>query len=260
MRQWNKVVMNSLLGGVIAMGVGTSGAYADDGKATATKEQATVTISANGTTTSERVPAILAGHPFYILKIIIENIEVVLKPDAVTVDDTTEKVDTAKQVTVIDTKDDATEQADTAKQVTVIDTKDASEAARSAENEANLAEAVDKDEDNVITFELRLKHNIEALMNALEHVKNPTARAALTRNIEKSLEKSLVVGELSVEVEAGHGEQAKVAKKAAHEQAKAEKKAAHEQSKAAKKAAHEQAKAAKKAAHEQAKAAKKAGH
>ncbi|WP_027087456.1 hypothetical protein [Cohnella panacarvi] len=235
--RYYKVMMNSLLGGAIAMGFGTTGAYADDGKANATTEQATVTISANaGSTTSDTIPVLVPGHPFYILKIFIETIEVALKTEEVTINDVSEK------------------------DVTVIDTKAASEAASKVEDNARPMEPV--------VFELRLKHNIEALTKALEYVKNPTARAALTRNIERSLEKAIKGGGVSEEEEVddeqasveARSEQTQAGKKAAREQTKAAEKAAHEQAKAAKKAAREQAKAAKKAAHEQAKAAKKAGH
>lgn len=294
MKNVNKVIMNSLLGGVIAMGFGATGAFADEAKTTATEQASSATQPANVVITrvNDTAPAVVPGNPFYFLKLFVEKIEVILKTGdtekakllatqvkerlseaSVLFDEG--KTDLAMETLnkALLTQDQAVETAGAPEAVV----KPAVTIERVGASATGHADDEDKDEDkdeaadhekaDQDELEQQLRHNIEALTKALEHVKNPTARAALARNIEKTLAKAQKAAERSEEADDATASGVTitvVGKEQAtdddrdddHERtaAKAEDKSAREQAKAAKKGAHEQAMAEKKAAHEQAKA------
>lgn len=290
-----KWIMNSLLAGVIAMGFGTTGAYADEANTSATTQQSTVTPTTIDATTVDKAtaPALVPGDLFYFLKMFVETIQVVLMDNDIDkakmlAVQAEERVNEASALFADGKTDLAMKTLNKAfitqnQAVEIVPVTDDANAAHDGDDNKDEDDDHEGEKKDAEELESQLQHNIEALTKALEHVKNPTARAALNRNIEKLLDKALKAEDLAevaddaeasinVTVTVSDKEHAtdddhdddhddkigtetdKAAAKAAHEQAKAAKKAAHEQAKAAKKAAHEQAKAAKKAAHEQAKA------
>lgn len=300
MKNVNKAIVNGLLGSVIALGFGTTGAFADEAKTTAT-EQATTAQPANVVITkvNEAPPALVPGNPFYFLKLFVEKIEVILKTG-----DTAKAKLLATQVKerlseasvlfdqgqtdlametlnkALLTQDQAVETAGdpevAAKPAVTIEKVESSATGDDEDEDKDEHEDEDKDAGNADHDELekQLRHNIEALTKALEHVKNPTARAALARNIERTLAKAQKAAGLSEEAEDATASEVTIAvvgKEQATDDdrdndrdddqqrtaARAEEKAAREQAKDAKKSAHEQAMAAKKAAHEQEKAERK---
>lgn len=267
----NKLITNSILSGVLALGVGTTSAFANE----TTQPSTTGAIpAATVTATEQSTLSVLPADYFYLFKTIVIKIEIALTDDEVKQAKlhaviTQERI---KRAEVLITEGKTELAVETLQQAWV-------------EQDQEIEEASDASEEELKDH---LRHNIEALTLALEKVKNPKAKAALARNIEKSKAKLSVaieepdetdeqkteVTEIKVQLQAkpvkseesedDDDEKAEDGQenddkdsddrdedsKAIHEKLKTERKAAHEKYKQEKKDAHEQAKQERKGTHE----------
>jgi colicin import membrane protein len=276
----DKLIINGLLSGVLAMGLGTATAFASDGDTGAAAGSATP-VSA---TVQQSQVLILPGDFFYFLKTFMEKAEIVL-----TVDD----VQQAKLMTLF--TQERIREAD----VLFAEGKPALAVVtlHKALDDQEQVMANDKEDAEATTNQQLSNHyrsNLEALTYVLEKVKNPRAKTALSLNIEKTKAKLAQMTkpaeqavaepatgvEIQVQVtreqksgiqdvrdEADYNEDADHNDEADHEQHadhhddgdqggsgnNSAQKAIREQLKQERKAAHELAKEERKAAHEQAK-------
>jgi len=215
-----KAVVNSMLAGAVFMGAGSASA------ATADTTAATTTTIAGATTTTvettTETPALLPGDFLYFMKIMVEKIELALtfndaKQALLLIDFAQERIDEANalmangndelaaetlqkasdiQVQAMDFANFAATELDSdAEAATDADADAAAETdVQAAAATAELAAAPnddaaleEEDEDAEKELSAKLTNNIQALMHAMENVKNENAKASLRKNIVKSL-------------------------------------------------------------------------
>ncbi|KIL34211.1 hypothetical protein SD71_21390 [Cohnella kolymensis] len=282
-----KLITNTILSAVLAMGIGTTSAFANETQTAAHESTAPapVTGSTESSVTTTAPQSNLSELPadfFYLFKTIVIKIEIVLTDDQVKQAKlhsviTQERIKRA-EVLIIKGKTDLA--VETLQQSVAEQDQEIEESLQSDENESNEE------------IQDQLRHNIEALTIVMAKVKNPKAKAALAKNIKKSKAKLLIIieqpgepeeqktGLTEVEVQL----QAKPVKteqvendddqkrfededknddedsgdkdedrKAMQEKMKSERKAAQEQYKHDRKMAHEQSKKERKESHEKSK-------
>lgn len=193
-----KVILNGVMSGVLAMGIGATTAFADgndtSGITAVTVEPAAVqTDPDNG-----QALAWTSLAPEDLIKAIIalaEKIQIVI-----TVDDTAKAklLDSLTQAKIADannlleagktdlaanTLNNAIADQSLAIQVSAVTNP-------STDDKAGEADSGDKDEaKSKAAIAEHIRHNIAALSLAMDKVHNPTAKAALEKNIQKSLDK-----------------------------------------------------------------------
>jgi hypothetical protein len=276
----NKLILNSILCGALALGTGATSAFAK-GNATLAPEvtptEAVTTNAANSVKESK-----LTGDIHYLFKSIVIKLEIALTDDNVKQAElltllTQERIKKAEMLLAQGKTNVAVEalQNGLDDQDRVIELKVVASKAAAADASANPKDTDSSAKDKVTDH---VRNNIEALTRAMEKVKNPTAKAALARNIEKSKAKLAERMQQSdepvdeennvkptlkpkAEVEVGR-EKAENEQNSDHKETnnKADKKENHEQLKqerklaqAERKATHEKVKEERKAAHEIAK-------
>lgn len=194
----NKVMLNGVLSCVLAMGIGTTAAYADGNDASTTTSATTDPVAVQTDSENEQALTWTANTPEDLIRALItlaEKIQIVF-----TVDDTEKAklLDSLTQAKIeeangqlesgntdlaANTLNNAIADQSLAIQVTGVVTP-------KTDDEANEADSGDKDEaDRKAAIAEHIRHNIEALTNAMNKVQNPTAKAALEKNIQKSLDK-----------------------------------------------------------------------
>lgn len=281
----NKLIVNSVLSGVLALGIGTTSVFANESQTTPTETRAVTVSPAAPVTATEQDSTLLImpGDFFYLLKTVVVKIEIAFTDD---------DIKQAKLLALftqdrIKKAEDLLAEGKTSVAVVTLQKALADQNRAIAEDNEIDEEQIDVSEKEEITVNLR--HNIEALTRAMEKVKNPVAKAALARNIEKSMAKlSQRVGEpkhsededeeldeanvqsksdvtLEIEVELEKPESKHddddddresdrdEHHKAVHEQLKKEWKIAHEKAKYERKIAHEKSKHERKAGDEKGK-------
>ncbi|TJY43426.1 hypothetical protein E5161_05950 [Cohnella pontilimi] len=272
-RPIDKVILNGMLSGVLAMGIGTGSAFANGTQTTEpAASPAPVTVSQ-----ADAQKLILPGDFFYFLKTFVEKVEIVI---------TTDDVQQAKLLKLITQK--------RIREADVLFERNEPNLAvvtlhRALDDQEQVMEDDQEDAESSVHQELadHYRSNLEALTFVLEKVKNPQAKAALARNIEKTkaklalvtitVEKPGVVPATSVGVQVDikparttnaavdmedddHDDDKDSAEKALHEKLKQERKAAQEKAKQERKAAKEKAKQERIAAQAKAKLERKAAH
>lgn len=195
-------------------GASTANTDASTANNAASANTATDTTTTNQTTQSQVTPSLLPGDFFYFAKIAFEKIQLALtfndvKKAKLLADFASERLAEAKallasgnQDTALKTIDNALEdmkdadsKVDSQKQSETKTSQanentnaDNSQSSTSAADQAKMDDSANQD-NQAAAINNTLKQNIIALTAAMEKVKNPVAKAALKRNIEKSYAK-----------------------------------------------------------------------
>lgn len=284
-----KLITNTILSAVLAMGIGTTSAFANETQTAAPESTAAAPVTGSigtsvTTTTQDSALSELPADFFYVFKTIVIKIEIALTDDQVKQAKlhsviTQERIKRA-EVLIIEGKTDL-----------AVETLQQSVAEQDQEIEESLQSDKNENSDEI---QKQLRDHIEALTIVMAKVKNPKAKAALAKNINKSKAKLLItigqpvepaapttgVTKVEVQLQAKPVKTEEIeaddenddddheqykdedenddedsddkdeARKAIHEKMKSERKAAHEQYKHDRKISHEQSKKEHKETHE----------
>lgn len=204
-----------ILAGILLFSIGVSSAWAneteEDKSETQVTEETTVTSKSEASVTTETelaVPSLKDGDFFYFIKITLENIQLLITADDIKEAQllakfAEERISEANAL-FAEGKDDlakltiekAIKQQEKALALKVgLESEEESIIEESAGGQSDEEESLKTKSE----LDAKLSQNIKSLTKVIEKVENPKAKAAITKNIKKSLGKSEIQDKLNEE-------------------------------------------------------------
>jgi hypothetical protein len=212
----NKMMLNGVLSCVLAMGIGTTTAYADgndtSGISPATTDSVAVqTVSENGQsltwtayTPEDLIQAFISLAEKIQIVFTVDGTERAKLLDLLTqakIEKANNQLEAGKTDLAEKTLNNAIADQSLAIQVTALITP-------ATDDEADKEDSEDKDEaKRTAAIVKHIRHNIEALTHAMDKVKNPTAKAKLEQKIKNRLDE---LSQMLDALQASIGQQSKV--------------------------------------------------